>query len=350
MFKTILMCFVFAFLAQPVTQHILDLADQTYQFAQHEVRQVDALGKSFDAGLDELANVPHTAWMGQAYLFGIDTRFANELDEGALSDSLRAVFRSQGRTLTDKAKTMVEEAGSKWTIIDGDADYLMEYEEQKLNVYGQAKICEISEGEKIAAKLIVIAADRKERPAIYSELEDTYLNTVDNPMSRARTSPPLRSIHLSETYRLAWEYLLLRPRPMNAASHYEVRVTQALSKIGNTDSLVALTHSYRITTHKNVVLTRYVSQRQRLLLSTLGQMPGQAALDAILQCLEMSATQKQHANIVDTQWDPEEYAFRLLTDQVNYGLGEDWRRVVLQAPTEGLSAHEVAFLNRVKQY
>lgn len=206
------------------------------------------------------------------------------------------------------------------------------------------------EAKGIAPKLVVIAADRKARPTIYAELAEKYVFSVDNPMSRAPASPQLRSEHLSEEYRLAWEYFLLRPPALIAAPQYELRAARAISRISNGASLTVLTYSYRITTHRNVVLTRYVSRRQRMLLSTLGQLPGRNALDAIMQCSALSEIQRQKAVIKDTQWDPGNYAYRLLTDQVNYGFGEQWRKVIVEAPAEKLSPEKDRLMQSIKRY
>ncbi len=72
------------------------------------------------------------------------------------------------------------------------------------------------DGNDIYAKLITIAWDRHTRPEVYQEIEQHYLHTPFRPGQHVQHSADLNSRHVTEAYRLPWEFYqrrLLRPSP-----------------------------------------------------------------------------------------------------------------------------------------
>ena len=73
-------------------------------------------------------------YFGERQVFSVGPQFVDELDAGVLPDGLRAEFQNQKKPLTDKAALSVEEAGSKWKIVDKGTVFHIKVENQLLNV------------------------------------------------------------------------------------------------------------------------------------------------------------------------------------------------------------------------
>lgn len=91
------------------------------------------LKSDFKRLIDDLANM---------HLFSIDSGFANILDAGQLTDTVREAFQDQNKPLTANAVLEVEQAGSKWVIDDAGTRYQIQNEQQVLKVYQNIKIIE----------------------------------------------------------------------------------------------------------------------------------------------------------------------------------------------------------------
>lgn len=81
-----------------------------------------------------------------------------------------------------------------------------------------ARLCEEREGDAMEYKIVVIALDYVKHPERYEEIARKYLyappsnqRTVENP-----TFPGLDRVHVNESYRLVWEYMLLWPETDDA--------------------------------------------------------------------------------------------------------------------------------------
>lgn len=71
-------------------------------------------------------------------LFSVELDF-NELNRNEISAELCAQFRKHDEVLTSQAMVEVKQAGSDWTIVDCDKEYLIRNEYQTLNVYSSRK-------------------------------------------------------------------------------------------------------------------------------------------------------------------------------------------------------------------
>ena len=159
------------------------------------------------------------------------------------------------------------------------------------------------EGTNIRAKLALIAWDRRQNPEIYKELNALYLRSVGGmPGARAQHAPVPRPEHLSEKYRLAWEYLLLEPISGQPSELWNLRALQALGEINNSASLLTLRQILASTTAPGMRCDQNRDWQQTL----LGEMAvwrSPKALQALLD--SMTLIQKQQAQAVkgDETWD-----------------------------------------------
>jgi hypothetical protein len=211
-------------------------------------------------------------------------------------------------------------------------------------------------GEDVAARLIVIASDRRSRPGLYEEIRHRYIEGVDAPQRVAPAAPRLDPRHATEPYHLVWEYFLLEPPSQQQSFKADQRISEALARINNPDSVPVILRAYRATTQPPVRLSRFVANRQRLLLQTLGQIPAPSSLQAMLQALEWSQEQlargmepRPGAVAEQIRFEPQEYVLRLLTDQENFGTGAEWRAVVSSVPAEMVPNRYVPLLEQVKR-
>ena len=197
-----------------------------------------------------------------------------------------------------------------------------------------------AEGNDIEAKLVAIACDMKSRKPLYPEIERVYIKGVHLPQAELPRSPYLKPIHVDERYRLPWEFFLLTPDVEGSSPLYDFRVTEALGRIHNNASIVTLLYAYRITTLKGVD-RRAIEDRQRLILQSLNFFASEQSLRALLECLTLSQQQPG-----GPAWDVRDYVYRLLSDQENYGNGEQWRKVITAFPKAGLPPNQRELLER----
>ena len=94
---------------------------------------------------------------------------------------------------------------------DFDASELFEKAMNKLSVelnsYSNSQF-DASEMEKA---LMSLSTDRKSRSELYKDIEEVYIKGVHSKESVFPSSPMLRDEHITEKYRLPWEYYLLMP-------------------------------------------------------------------------------------------------------------------------------------------
>ncbi len=70
------------------------------------------------------------------YVFSVGVEFVGELDTGGpVSATLRAEFQAHGESPGSNAEITMEQAGSRWTIVDASTVYRIERENQTLSVY-----------------------------------------------------------------------------------------------------------------------------------------------------------------------------------------------------------------------
>jgi hypothetical protein len=193
-----------------------------------------------------------------------------------------------------------------------------------------------AEGHDIEMKLAAIALDRRARPAIYAEIERDYVKaTLPFPRPRATTTPWLLPAHATEPYRLAWEFMVLRPMAKGTSQVGE-RALSALKTIRNDASVPTLLHIYRLTCSEGIPLSQ-VATTQTHLLATMSAFRSQRGLRALLECASMSRRRKEMKEAGESAWDADRFVRDTLAG--SFGNKEEWRKLASDLPREGLS-HE----------
>jgi hypothetical protein len=191
-----------------------------------------------------------------------------------------------------------------------------------------------------AAKLLLIAADRRDAPARYDALRERYLAAVAEPAARAPAAPPLSAAEATEAYRLAWEYWLLRPPLAGQAPQANQRMVDALVAIDNPASVQTVMMAVEATASDKAFPGRARAFRQHDLLQILGRMPGENSLQALMRSVTLidnppASLQSEKAGAPTPQPDylnAATYAERLLTDAEHFGTASRWRAVLNRVP------------------
>jgi hypothetical protein len=146
-----------------------------------------------------------------------------------------------------------------------------------------------------------IAVDRVHRRRRYQELQRTYV--------QRKETHPLRREHVSESYRLAWELLLVMPVSSDASSEFRSRAAEAIGAIGNPDSVTILAHAIDVLAGQDVPPTSPGNEAQRRLMAALLRMPPSAEVaEAISTALRhIGFQQKEYADKGGLRWDAKTY-------------------------------------------
>ncbi len=90
--------------------------------------------------------------------FNVGLDFAAELDKRGVSSGLHEQFEKHGKALAPNPLVNVGQAGSDWTIVDGDKEYRVRSENQTLNVYSSGKqveaIVPVEEGRLVREEIL----------------------------------------------------------------------------------------------------------------------------------------------------------------------------------------------------
>jgi hypothetical protein len=198
-----------------------------------------------------------------------------------------------------------------------------------------------AEGRNTETKLAAVALDRKARPAIYAEIERNYVETMlPFPRPRATTTPLLQDRHASDAYRLAWEFVLLRPSA-GGTTQVSERALEALAKIRNDASIPTLVHLYRMTCRQGIPL-RQVDTFQTRLLKAMSAFRSERGLRAMLECASLSNRQKEMPGAGETAWDAERFVRDTLAGR--FGEKDRWQKLAAALPKEGLTVEESRLL------
>jgi hypothetical protein len=162
-----------------------------------------------------------------------------------------------------------------------------------------------NEATSIDAKLVVLADDRRRRPAVYEEIFQAYVRAQPRPTQSGRAPLPA-DVHVVETYRLAWEFFLLSPRPENTLPAFERGAADAVARIGNPRSASTLEHMVRVATQDQARPVD-ATERQRLALGALAGIPGPRGAAAIANVLDLIDARRQRATVAASDWDPVDF-------------------------------------------
>lgn len=160
------------------------------------------------------------------------------------------------------------------------------------------------EATSIDAKLAVIADDLRQRPAVYSEIFDTYVRGRPRP-TRVERAPAPSAAHVAEAYRLPWEFFLLSPTRADTLP-YGPSAARAINRIGNPRSASTLLHMVRVATRPEARAEDSM-ERQRLALDALSGMPTARGASAIAESLDLISAHRQRQPAAYQAWDPVDF-------------------------------------------
>jgi hypothetical protein len=168
--------------------------------------------------------------------------------------------------------------------------------------------------------------------------------------TRIQSPPRLERQHLTEDYRPAWEALLLAS-PSGAIDFMQGRfsITDALSKIGNPESLSVLGLAFSATCEAGVDATENSAavQRQLRIMQALNRFATAESLQTTLRCLDRAEAASGGKMPKYSGDDLRGWVVRFLKDQDNYyGPREKWRAVLSSFPKDGLPASQRELLER----
>ena len=221
----------------------------------------------------------------------------------------------------------------------------------------QQAVTEAAHERTIEEKFIVIAHDRKTRPGDYVEIEKTYVDATEVMRSyektdawpRAILSPNPKPEHLTDKYRLVWEYVYLRPLITNTFELHGRRAREALAKINNDKSITTLMHSFKMTLGRPASRSGAARDQQRGALAAIAAFQTEKGLEALLQCVDLTASQPKRIEDEQEDYDVEKLVTDRLTSKENPADAAKWKLVVqaYSAKESALPEKQRRFLQRV---
>lgn len=178
----------------------------------------------------------------------------------------------------------------------------------------------------LEAEVVRAACDRAANPSRYEELIEAYALHV-NTQTRDRGPYQLRPEHIRESYRLAWECLLLRPPAMTEALGYNSRARQALELIRNDDSIPIIVRAF--TKWDYVHDAHLAREQQQGVIDALASFRSERGLRTMLQCVSIAAKAQAGLKIRQGEsFDPYAEAKSLLVPTYPPGAADAWQRVI----------------------
>ncbi len=200
--------------------------------------------------------------------------------------------------------------------------------------------------------LLKVARAAGAHPALLDELVEYYGHwhgtRVEQP--QVLRPAPLQATHLTEKYRPAWEALLLAP-PSVAIEFMSLRaiITEAISRIGNEQSIPVLELAFFFTCEAGVVATERsgAATRRLQILVCLNQTTTRESLEVMFRCLARAEAASAGQLPKDAYGrDLRDWIVRFLTDQDNYRTKERWSQVLKTFPKDNLPANQRELLER----
>jgi hypothetical protein len=211
------------------------------------------------------------------------------------------------------------------------------------------------EGEDIVAKLVAIAAHRRDRPEMYQEMIEVYVKPQP-PIARGLPARPqlAKPEHLTAEHRLAWEYYVLRPRA--GRWRYREICIGATAEEKTVQSIITIGEMCQLRKDDlSGAADSSFEGEQMVTLNALTYLPHHESLRAILTCVrlhhDLVARINPRATAYIPAWKPEDYVMRLFrTKPSPYDYSVDqarWRPIIESFPRQGLDPVELALLDQL---
>lgn len=218
-----------------------------------------------------------------------------------------------------------------------------------------------AEGDSILAKMVLIAWDRQQRPQLYQEIDREYIHEIRRPDERALRSPLVAQQYRTETYRLPWEFFLLRPPSATLVPMALNNAYKALGQLENRNSLLTLVYLFQQTTRPDVeLIDDLIEREQRSLRDTISVFHNPQGVEALLTCMALSDVQQEElarrkAGATPEQlrpfsnkfgWETHKEFAQVLAQQPNEPGW--WQRALAAYPAAGLKAGQKDLVEKVK--
>lgn len=219
----------------------------------------------------------------------------------------------------------------------------------------QAQIVRLR-GERIEANIVEMAIVQATNPRLVQDLLQYYGAAPDfgKVGPAVRRPPPLRDEHATAEHRPAWELLLLAPetRKIRFMRQRGARgtVLEAIARIRNDASITVLVHAFKAGLDSDVA-GRNVGLHQLQILLTLNAYSNEKAFHAMMRCLSASGDAAKGKSAVQINGRTlRDWAFRLITDQENYGNGDEWLATLRKLPSGELTEDERQLVKDAVEY
>lgn len=190
------------------------------------------------------------------------------------------------------------------------------------------------------AEVIRIAHNRIQHPELYAELTDEY---VLHWRSGTRAGPSARypeQRHLNERYRLAWEYLTIRPTLRSEAPGYGFQAHMALGRIHGDETIPLLVFEFNL-------YTDYVHRAgicfsiQTMNIGLLGGFKSVRGLEALVACAQAGVKYQAGIHIRQgSSWDPIETVQKILQQ-------DGWPEVIAKYKSDPANKRKIPSLDSV---
>lgn len=193
---------------------------------------------------------------------------------------------------------------------------------------GRVSATAASPHDGIRARLFEIARDREERRGVYEAI------------SRYEEVDPIavRREEVGPAFTLAWEFLLLSPRPAERLAASHARAANALGRIGDPESTTALVHSFRAFAGADTVLNAEARSAEESLLEAFALMPSAAAGSAVCEAVELAERQPT-ADHEFGEWQPAAHFVKAVSERGRAQTAR-WRLALLDATRGGMPCLE----------
>ena len=183
----------------------------------------------------------------------------------------------------------------------------------------------------LEAVLARLASDRRASPSTHAHLTARQLFPPVRPRARFYAALPIGSEELTESYRPAWELLLLLPPSSGVAQGGYHHAAVALGTIGNPESLVVAERAFEILTASETALDTWVRDREKALFELMLLIPGPQSLAGLQRCVPLAQAQRLRHPEYRDPWDPQTHLLEALRGLIDPGLRQRWLTAVRAA-------------------
>lgn len=202
--------------------------------------------------------------------------------------------------------------------------------------------------ETLDRKILAIAKHLAQNPAFFTEIRQKYIFGIDNIKLISPGSPPLLNQHITEPYRLVWEYFLLKPPASGMSARYETRIADAIAGINNPASLIALEKLYSNSTKTVIPLDYPLVYKQQTILLTIGRMPSEQGIMSLVRILNMKVQASD--SVKKIKWEPREFVKGMFAGKQNLRTENNWKIILNRAEkNRNIDANGRKILRDIKQ-